>query len=83
MLVPRTYFDYKQNPNYGAETAFREATATFITPFMPGLLGMLLMWKKDYSGLYTDSETLKTLHKAWENGGKNVKLGSRAHVRII
>ncbi len=69
MIIPRTAIDLGQNVVYGVETFFRETLPMLPNPFMPGLVGNAMMKAKGYPGLYTNSNTLRTLHSAWINAG--------------
>ncbi|OGI01781.1 MAG: hypothetical protein A2Y25_05280 [Candidatus Melainabacteria bacterium GWF2_37_15] len=67
MIAPRTYIDYKQNPDYGREAAFRETSSIVDLVFVPAAIGGVAMWGKKYGGLHTNSNTLTALHEAWKN----------------
>ena len=72
MIAPRTVIDYKQNPNYGIETFFRETVPILFNPFGPGIAAALMMKSKGYSGIYANSQAIKSLDEAWKQaGGKN------------
>lgn len=83
MVGPRTYVDWQQNPDYGKETAFREATALAINPFMPGVVGMGLMATQGLNGLYVNSSTLKTLHEAWKQVAPEGQIGNDKQKEVV
>jgi len=65
MIIPRTTIDMEQNPIYGCQTLFREAVPLIPNPFLPGLIGYLMMKSKGYQGLNANSPTMNALYKAW------------------
>ena len=83
MVIPRSYYDTKaRNEFAGAETFFREISGTFINCISAGLFAQIISKiaskhvMKDVkinSASWYSKDSLATLQKAWENGGKNLE----------
>ena len=83
MVIPRSYYDTKaRNEFAGAETFFREISGTFINCISAGLFAQIISKiaskhvmkdiKTNPTSWYSN-DSLATLRKAWEIGGKNTK----------
>jgi len=73
MVAPRTIEDYKQNSDYGRETAIREVSSTLMMPFSSGLIGMGIMSANKLGGLFANSQSFNTFYEVWKNSEGNTK----------